>query len=235
MLHGVTEPALLRWGSAGVWLTGRLTRDQLEQREGHTVRAGRPPCRTPRQGVPRLIFGGVFAFCFVFTPNEFRSAGLTVQNMFSSWLGSEDVSFVQYHVKRTSITLIIHSSLPLGYYAGMCITAPEKNLAYIHVVSAGWLAFLVLSLCLQLEVELCIGCMQVPAGTKLIRLCCEEGSDNESECRQCFCRPMWCLSCLGRWFASRQDQDRPETWLASCVPCPTCRSKFCILDVCLVR
>lgn len=111
------------------------------------------------------------------------------------------------------------------------------------------------------EVEPCIGCMQVPANTKLVRLCqedgkivcvcaevcvsitqplilrllCVVGADNELDCQQCFCRPMWCLSCLGRWFASRQDQQRPETWLSSKVPCPTCRSKFCILDVCVVR
>lgn len=56
----------------------------------------------------------VFSFCFVFTPNEFRSAGLTVQNLFSSWLGSEDMLFTQYHVRRTSITLLVHSGLPLG-------------------------------------------------------------------------------------------------------------------------
>ena len=56
----------------------------------------------------------VFAFCFVFTPNEFRSAGLTVQNLFSSSLGSEDVGFTQYHIKRTSITVLVHSALPLG-------------------------------------------------------------------------------------------------------------------------
>ncbi|KAF3859685.1 hypothetical protein F7725_022084, partial [Dissostichus mawsoni] len=64
--------------------------------------------------------------------NEFRSAGLTVQNLFSSWLGSEDVGFIQYHVRRTSITLLVHSALPLGYYLGMCIAAPEKNLGSIH-------------------------------------------------------------------------------------------------------
>ncbi|MEQ2281825.1 hypothetical protein AMECASPLE_034358, partial [Ameca splendens] len=81
------------------------------------------------------------------------------------------------------------------------------------------------------EVEPCIGCMQVPASTKLVRLCQTAGMDNESECQQCFCRPMWCLFCLGRWFASRQDQQRLETWLSSKVPCPTCRAKFCILDV----
>lgn len=110
------------------------------------------------------------------------------------------------------------------------------------------------------EVEPCIGCMQVLANTKLVKLCqtggkrgcecvsmcvlmwlflwhwlmCFIGADNESECQQCFCRPMWCLSCLGRWFASRQDQQRPETWLSSTVPCPTCRAKFCILDICVL-
>ncbi|XP_024138923.1 E3 ubiquitin-protein ligase TM129 [Oryzias melastigma] len=353
----------------------------------------------------------VLAFCFVFTPNEFRAAGLTVQNVFASWLGSEDVGFIQYHVRRTSVTALVHSALPLGYYLGMCVAAPEKNLVLIHQVSGGWRTFLLLSLFLQFlswtlviywsrrhwhnhpisralqahvrppysnwgavatsintefrridkfatgvpgasvvvtdswvlkvttyhvhvalqsechvtvtqsrqhqlspdsgspveiltlrvdsinpavraftirvnssdyadfreklhapirvspnvvihqtmselfletfrsqvelnqvyrlpagqEVESCIGCMQVPAGIKLVRLCQTAGPDQESECQECFCRPMWCLMCLGRWFASRQDQQRPETWLSSRVPCPTCRSKFCILDICTVH
>ncbi|XP_077957098.1 E3 ubiquitin-protein ligase TM129 isoform X10 [Gasterosteus aculeatus] len=312
----------------------------------------------------------VLSLCFVFTPNEFRSAGLTVQNLFSSWLGSEDVGFIQYHVRRTSITLLVHSALPLGYYMGMCIAAPEKNLGYIHkahiqpphpgwgsvatsvntefrridkfatgapgarvIVTDSWVlkvttyhVYMALQsechvtvtqsrqhqlspdmaspaqiLTLRVdsinpavtpfdirlisseyaelreklhapirnspnvvihqtmselfletfrahvdlnqpytlpsgqEVEPCSGCMQVPANTKLVRLCQAEGAPNESECQQCFCRPMWCLSCLGRWFASRQDQQRPETWLSSRVPCPTCRAKFCILDICAVH
>ncbi|TKS71974.1 E3 ubiquitin-protein ligase TM129 [Collichthys lucidus] len=349
----------------------------------------------------------VFSFCFVCAPNEFRSAGLTIQNLFSSWLGSEDVGFTQYHIRRTSITVLVHSALPLGYYMGMCIAAPEKQLGYIHQLHEKR-AFLLLSLCLQLaswtlviywsrshwhnhpisqalqahiqpshpswgsvaanmntefrridkfatgvpgarvivtdnwvlkvttyhvymalqsechvtvtesqqhqlspdsaspaqiltfrvgsinpavkpfdirlnsteypelreklhvpirnsanvvightiselfletfraqvdlnqpyilpsgqEIEPCIGCMQVPANTKLVKLCHVEGV---CVCVRCFCRPMWCLSCLGRWFASRQDQQRPETWLSSRVPCPTCRAKFCILDICIVR
>ncbi|KAA8579390.1 hypothetical protein FQN60_018667, partial [Etheostoma spectabile] len=78
----------------------------------------------------------VFSLCFVSTPNEFRSAGLTIQNLFSSWLGSEDVGFIQYHVRRTSITVLVHSALPLGYYIGMCIAAPEKNLGYIHQLTS---------------------------------------------------------------------------------------------------
>ncbi|XP_075336941.1 E3 ubiquitin-protein ligase TM129 isoform X2 [Odontesthes bonariensis] len=92
----------------------------------------------------------VLALCFIFTPNEFRAAGLTIQNVFASWLGSEDIGFIQYHLRRTSITILVHSALPLGYYLGMCIAAPEKNLGSIHQVSDGWRAFLLLSLCLQL-------------------------------------------------------------------------------------
>ena len=84
------------------------------------------------------------------------------------------------------------------------------------------------------EVESCIGCMTVPAEIKLIRRC-ENSENSENPCVSCYCRPMWCLQCLGKWFAMRQDQNRPETWLASKCPCPTCRSRFCILDVSLIQ
>ncbi|XP_066505363.1 E3 ubiquitin-protein ligase TM129 [Hoplias malabaricus] len=350
----------------------------------------------------------VFVICIVFTPNEFRSAGLTIQNLFSEWLGSEDMSFIQFHTRRTALNVLIHCSLPLGYYIGMCFAAPEENLLYIHQASQGWqiyfglsMAFLLLSFALVFywaknqwsnhpisktlaiyalpqcswravassvntefrriekfatgppdarvivtdtwvikatvyrlhiilqqdahltvidsrqhdlspdsnapfqiltimvgslnpqvknfdirmysteyaelreklnspirnatnvvvhltlselflqtfisqvemnqiyrytgaqELEPCIGCMQVNANIKLVRSCQDDSADGE--CQQCYCRPMWCLNCMGKWFASRQDQARPETWLSSRVPCPTCRARFCILDVCLVE
>lgn len=82
------------------------------------------------------------------------------------------------------------------------------------------------------ELEPCIGCMQTRASVKLVKTCQEPAV---GECQQCYCRPMWCLTCMGKWFASRQDPQRPDTWLASRVPCPTCRARFCILDVCCVR
>lgn len=352
----------------------------------------------------------LLSFCFVFTPNEFRSAGFTVQNLFSGWLGSEDIGFIQYHIKRTSVTLLVHSALPLGYFLGMCIAAPDKHLIYVYQVREGWWLYFLLCLTLHVcswavviywsmrrwgnhpisrtlkahatgqsgwgavavsintefrridkfatgtpgarvvitdtwvlkvttyhvhvarqqdthltvtesrqhqmapdsatpvqiltlsvasinpsvktfhirlnsteyaelreklhapvrsaanvvihqtmsdlfldtfknqvelnqtyqlpseqELEPCIGCMQVPAGTKLLRLCQADDDGEDGECQQCYCRPMWCLTCLGKWFASRQDQQHPETWLGSRVPCPTCRAKFCILDVCQVH
>ena len=56
----------------------------------------------------------IIAACLIYPPTEFISAGLTVQNLFSNLLGSEQMYFVYYHMKRTSITLIFHSLMPLG-------------------------------------------------------------------------------------------------------------------------
>ncbi|KAG8591210.1 hypothetical protein GDO81_000087 [Engystomops pustulosus] len=349
----------------------------------------------------------VFAVCFVFTPNEFHSAGITVQNLLSGWLGSEDVAFIHYHVRRTTATLLVHSLLPLGYYIGMCFAAPEKQLYSVYTAGEGWKMFALCAVILPTavgflalywsqkrwsnhplartlchhalpqsdwrvvassintefrridkfatgvpgarvivtdtwvmkvttykvyvaqqqdihltvtesrqhelspdsntpvqfitirvasinpsvkpfdirlnsteygelreklhapirnaanvvihqtlsdmfldtfrslvevnnvyelpsnqELEPCIGCMQTNANIKLVKYCHEP---NEGECQQCYCRPMWCLTCMGKWFASRQDQQHPETWLSSQVPCPTCRARFCIVDVCIIR
>jgi hypothetical protein len=54
------------------------------------------------------------SICFVFPPNEFVSAGFTVEYLFANWLGSEDLQFVQYHIRRSVATLLTHSLLPLG-------------------------------------------------------------------------------------------------------------------------
>ncbi|XP_065177943.1 E3 ubiquitin-protein ligase TM129-like [Sycon ciliatum] len=81
------------------------------------------------------------------------------------------------------------------------------------------------------ELDSCLGCMVARPDAKLVKLC---AADEDGDCRNCRCRPQWCLSCMARWFASRQDQHRPETWLSSSAPCPNCRSRFCMLDVCRV-
>ncbi|XP_019292424.1 E3 ubiquitin-protein ligase TM129 isoform X3 [Panthera pardus] len=90
----------------------------------------------------------VFAVCFVFTPTEFHSAGLTVQNLLSGWLGSEDAAFVSYHLRRTSATLLCHSLLPLGYYVGMCFAASEKQLYSPSQAPDTWRLFLLLAVTL---------------------------------------------------------------------------------------
>ncbi|KAK9496772.1 hypothetical protein O3M35_010569 [Rhynocoris fuscipes] len=79
------------------------------------------------------------------------------------------------------------------------------------------------------ELDICIGCMLMEPQVKLVKCCTQQ------QCTVCYCRPLWCLDCMAKWFASRQDQDHPETWLSSTCTCPVCRSVFCVLDVCLIR
>jgi len=97
------------------------------------------------------------------------------------------------------------------------------------------------------ELEACIGCMVQTANVKIQRTCQssqEEGVEEDGgggaggdgdACVNCYCRPMWCIDCMAKWFASRQDQSSPETWLSSKCPCPTCRSKFCVRDVRIIE
>nr|CDS24596.1 Transmembrane protein 129 [Echinococcus granulosus] len=78
----------------------------------------------------------------------------------------------------------------------------------------------------SMELERCIGCLSNQTSVAIRRSCA-------GECGSCRCRPMWCEMCVGRWFASRLAQSHVPTseWVASRVPCPTCRSLFCVRDV----
>ncbi|XP_045764082.1 E3 ubiquitin-protein ligase TM129 [Maniola jurtina] len=61
------------------------------------------------------LFYILFSICVVYPPTEFISAGFTIPQLLDSYLGSENVNFIGYHMKRISITALIHSALPLGY------------------------------------------------------------------------------------------------------------------------
>lgn len=57
----------------------------------------------------------LFSYCVIYPPIEFVSTGLTINQLFAPFLGSEDIEFVQYHLRRTCLTLVTHSLLPFLY------------------------------------------------------------------------------------------------------------------------
>lgn len=61
------------------------------------------------------LFYILFSICIIYPPTEFVSAGFTIAQIFEGFLGSENVNFIGYHMKRITITAFIHSMLPLGY------------------------------------------------------------------------------------------------------------------------
>ena len=46
------------------------------------------------------------------------------------------------------------------------------------------------------DLEQCIGCGEAQAGVRLARQC---GQLGDNPCRECNCRPMWCLDCFAKW------------------------------------
>ena len=85
---------------------------------------------------------GFFCLCVIAPPTEFVSAGLTIQHIFSSFLGSEDMTFIEYHIKRTTVTAFVHSLLPLGKLWGAparwWISMPLIVIRYTMTVYETW-------------------------------------------------------------------------------------------------
>merc|ERR1712055_953844 len=59
----------------------------------------------------------LFCICLVFPPTEFVSAGLSIDNILSSYIGSEHLQFIQFHIRKSAANLIFHSLLPIGKQA----------------------------------------------------------------------------------------------------------------------
>lgn len=357
------------------------------------------------------LFYWLCAFLFVVGPAEFKSAGITIENFFSGYIGSEDIDLINFHVKRTAVTVVYHSLLPFAYFLGMTlVNGSGVTIGEIFNLSIGWHVYSSISILIIIaalttvyywqmndwsnhpiikdlmfyvdrgdgttswrvraseignefrridkyttshvgwsrvivtenwiivtslykiniarqdkvtlaimqseehdispefnsmvqylhlrikptirrelrpfharilstefkefkdatrttivtlpsvkilqsvdemflkafreqvgknevyhmvaEAEQCIGCMHNTAEVKLVKNCATSGDDG---CVNCYCRPSWCIDCMGRWYASRQNRTRPDTWLSGNATCPMCRMRFCMLDISLLQ
>uniref|UniRef100_A0A182T207 Uncharacterized protein n=1 Tax=Anopheles maculatus TaxID=74869 RepID=A0A182T207_9DIPT len=67
--------------------------------------------------VPHIVYCIIFVMLFFFTifpTAEMESVGLTVNQLCTHYLAAE-TDFVLYHLKATSVKLLIHSAMPFGY------------------------------------------------------------------------------------------------------------------------
>ena len=58
----------------------------------------------------------LIALIIILPPSELSSAGFSIPNIFAYFFPErEEITFIQYHIKRVSSKYLIHSCLPLGY------------------------------------------------------------------------------------------------------------------------
>lgn len=82
----------------------------------------------PQSGILYIIF----CIIFVCEPRDLQGLGLTVEGLFSSWLGSRSTSFLQYQIRRFYVTVAFHSCLPIFY--GFYLSEPYAQL-YISIAT----------------------------------------------------------------------------------------------------
>lgn len=80
------------------------------------------------------LFYLLFTGCVLYPPNEFTSMGISISALFSAYLGSENDQFVLYHIKRSVVTLLLYSALPLGYVFILWLLDFGQEVCNVHVV-----------------------------------------------------------------------------------------------------
>lgn len=66
-----------------------------------------------------LLYTVLFVGMFLAFPKELKRAGFNIDYIFHGWLGDPQLDFLGYHVRRTSLTFLIHCCLPFFFLAGV--------------------------------------------------------------------------------------------------------------------
>lgn len=104
-----------------------------------------------------LLFA-LISYCVIYPPLEFVEIGLTINKVLKNLLGNEEIEFIQYHQRRSSLTLIVHCFIPFTYtvlyflnFENVWIREGDNVLKYMV-----WNSFIITSLVMPLF-GLCVG------------------------------------------------------------------------------
>lgn len=78
----------------------------------------------------------LITYCIVYPPQEFISTGLTLNQICAQLFdySSEELEFIQYHQKRTILTLTIHTFIPFVYIVCYNFNFHNPNYQYPNAI-----------------------------------------------------------------------------------------------------
>ena len=94
------------------------------------------------------IFYFLYSFILIYPPTEIVTLGFTIQSIFSSSLGSEQMFFIEYHIKRILLQIVIHSFIPLGYFLMLGFYVPNLEMFNFVNLNIYWKVYLNFSILL---------------------------------------------------------------------------------------
>ncbi|XP_065916833.1 E3 ubiquitin-protein ligase TM129-like isoform X2 [Dysidea avara] len=74
-----------------------------------------------------LFIGAALMEVMGMIPQEMKSAGITIEALFSKYFGDEDMHFIYYHIRRTTLITILHCCIPLLYCLGLNWVEPDLS------------------------------------------------------------------------------------------------------------
>lgn len=88
----------------------------------------------------------LFAISVIFPPTEFVTAGFTITHFFENLLGSENRNFILFHMKRITLTVFIHSLLPLGYIICLWLGGVTSSYLFSAAILSGIIPLLAVAI-----------------------------------------------------------------------------------------
>lgn len=89
------------------------------------------------------LFYILVVICLVYPPTEIVAAGFTISQLFDDYLGSENTNFISFHMRRITITLLIHSALPFGYVVLLWLAGLNSWTAFSALLFTSFVPLLV--------------------------------------------------------------------------------------------
>ena len=88
------------------------------------------------------LFYCLFCTGFILQFGEFASVGLSPENLLQRFIKcSEEIQPIEFHMRKSAYTLILHASLPMIYILGLAFFTAKHSMYLTIVSESQWMLY----------------------------------------------------------------------------------------------